>query len=143
MKTITIGRDPNNVVVIKDHTVSRHHMQITQHDDGRIILSDLQSVNGTYVNGQRVEGTVELHYGDIVKIGDTTLNWEYYSLAEALKNLPNESPTRPPFKNAMCYSPAPPPDWDPNDDRTLTIVIISSGVLGFIIATTVALFFLD
>ena len=69
MKTITFGRQQDNDVTVSNHTVSRHHMIIAQDNDGRIILFDLQSVNGTYVNGQRVDGTIELHYGDIVKIG--------------------------------------------------------------------------
>lgn len=51
MKTITIGRHPDNNVVINDPIVGRHHLRIMQYDDGHYSVLDLNSTNGTYVNG--------------------------------------------------------------------------------------------
>ena len=78
MKTITIGRHPDNNVVIKDPIVGRHHLQITQHDDGHFSVADLNSKNGTFINGKRVYGEVRLSPSDEIQIGRTTLPWQNY-----------------------------------------------------------------
>ena len=78
MKVITIGRSSENDVPVSDPKVSRHHLQIVQHDNGSYTLSDFGSTNGTYVNGQRVYGEIILSPNDIVRIGDTTLRWNVY-----------------------------------------------------------------
>lgn len=85
MKVVSIGRDPNNDVVIDDPLVSRHHLQIIQNENGTIMLEDSGSTNGTYVNGQRISGRVRLFAKDVVKIGDTVLPWRsYFSSAETI-----------------------------------------------------------
>ncbi|SME90648.1 HD domain-containing phosphohydrolase [Pseudobacteriovorax antillogorgiicola] len=67
----TIGRDPKNVVVIADGEASRYHFRIKQR--GRLyILEDLESRNGTYVNGDRVINTT-LKGGDKILLGSTEL----------------------------------------------------------------------
>ena len=78
MKTITIGRHPDNNVVINDPMVGRHHLQITQHDDGHFSVLDLNSKNGTFVNGKRVYGEVRLSMNDEIQVGRTTLPWLNY-----------------------------------------------------------------
>lgn len=78
MKVITIGRSSSNNVIINDPKVSRHHLQIIQHDDGHYSLSDFGSSNGTFINGQRIGGEVRLSPNDIVTIGDTNLPWNTY-----------------------------------------------------------------
>lgn len=78
MKVVTIGRSSQNEVTINDSKVSRHHCQIIQHDNGSFSLSDFGSTNGTYVNGKRVRGEVWLNPNDVVRIGDTTLQWRSY-----------------------------------------------------------------
>ena len=50
---VTIGREEGNVLRLNDERVSRYHAKI-QHDEGDTILTDLDSTNGTRVNGQRV-----------------------------------------------------------------------------------------
>jgi len=56
----------------RDADVGRHHARIVPRDDGRVgfMLVDLGSRNGTFVNGRRVDGTVDLCPGDIVQLGD-------------------------------------------------------------------------
>lgn len=78
MKTITIGRHPDNNVVINDQIVGRHHLQITQHDDGHFSVLDLNSKNGTFINGKRVYGEVRLSPNDKIQIGRTALPWTTY-----------------------------------------------------------------
>lgn len=78
MKVITIGRQPDNMVVVNDSTVGRRHAQIIQHDDGHISIVDLSSKNGTFVNGKRILDEAPLAPGDQVQIGSTNLPWEGY-----------------------------------------------------------------
>jgi serine protease Do len=56
----------------RDAHVGRHHARIVPRHDGRVgfVLVDLGSRNGTFVNGRRVDGIVDLCPGDIVQLGD-------------------------------------------------------------------------
>ena len=78
MKIITIGRSPSNDVNINDPKVSRAHCQIIQDDNGRFRLVDVNSLNGTFVNGTQRHGEVPLNKTDIIRIGNTTLPWQSY-----------------------------------------------------------------
>lgn len=79
MKVITIGRsNEGNDVIIDDPWVSRHHFQIVQDDNGSFRLADFGSTNGTYINGQKVSGEVELDENDIIRVGNTTIPWRQY-----------------------------------------------------------------
>lgn len=79
MKVITIGRaKEGNNIVINDIRVSRNHLQIILDDDGSYYAIDLDSTNGTYVNGKRITNRVLLKEGDTIVIGTTTLKWEQY-----------------------------------------------------------------
>jgi pSer/pThr/pTyr-binding forkhead associated (FHA) protein len=62
-----IGRHPDSTICLDDVTVSRRHAHLEQHD-GQVVLRDLGSLNGTYVNQERIEETVLAH-GDEVQIG--------------------------------------------------------------------------
>lgn len=64
---ITIGREEDNAVQLNDERVSRFHAKV-QEDGGRIILTDLESTNGTRVNGHPIQMHV-LRIGDQVSIG--------------------------------------------------------------------------
>ena len=72
----TVGRHENSDLLLDDVSVSRHHAIFTRTASGRITLRDLNSLNGTYVNGTRVEETT-LHSADEVQIGKFKLVfWE-------------------------------------------------------------------
>lgn len=86
MKIVTIGRDPGNDVVINDSVVSRWHCEIIQDDSGNFLLKDIQSTNGTYVNGVRRSGTTRLNKSDIIRIGNTTLPWQTYIYSDNSRN---------------------------------------------------------
>ncbi len=65
-KALTIGREPENTVMLPLDAVSRKHAEVKRHRRS-IIIKDLDSTNGTYVNGARVEEHV-LCQGDLVGI---------------------------------------------------------------------------
>ena len=63
----SIGRSPDSDIFLDDITVSRRHVIIQRDEDG-LSLHDVGSLNGTYVNHERVD-EARLHYGDEVQIG--------------------------------------------------------------------------
>jgi hypothetical protein len=65
----TIGRDASCDLAISDLTVSRQHAQLERTPEGWL-LSDLESTNGTRVNGWRVRGQVPVRAGDLVSFGN-------------------------------------------------------------------------
>jgi pSer/pThr/pTyr-binding forkhead associated (FHA) protein len=72
----TIGRSDDNVLVLDgDDYASAHHARVESGLDGTWVL-DLGSTNGTYVNGERIEGRRRLHEGDLLQVGDTELAFE-------------------------------------------------------------------
>jgi ABC transport system ATP-binding/permease protein len=68
---VTIGRTPDNGLVISDLGVSRKHAELRKSPSGRYQIIDLGSHNGTFVNGNRVD-QAELTESDIVSIGPAT-----------------------------------------------------------------------
>jgi Nif-specific regulatory protein len=66
----TIGRDPANAVAVIDPSVSRKHCLLRRDDDGRYQVLDLDSRNGTAVNGVPVKEQW-LHHGDEIATGDS------------------------------------------------------------------------
>lgn len=72
--TMTIGRDLGNDIVIDDSRVSRHHAEI-RHTAGKVSIGDLNSTNGTWVNGQRTTERI-LANGDRISIGGVELFFE-------------------------------------------------------------------
>ncbi|MGH3209161.1 MAG: FHA domain-containing protein [Trebonia sp.] len=64
----SIGRDASCDLAIADMTVSRLHAQLERRPDGWL-LSDLESTNGTRVNGWRVRGKIPVRAGDLVSFG--------------------------------------------------------------------------
>lgn len=70
-----IGRS-SEALPISDTTVSRRHSELTP-DDGQWYLRDLDSSNGTFVNGTRIAGRVKLSPGDQIRCGSTLLVFAY------------------------------------------------------------------
>jgi pSer/pThr/pTyr-binding forkhead associated (FHA) protein len=68
-KSITIGRGHQCDIQILTHFVSREHARITT-DHGTVIIEDLASTNGVFVNSIRVDRH-ELRHGDLLTIGET------------------------------------------------------------------------
>jgi Nif-specific regulatory protein len=71
-ESVTIGRAPTNTIVVKDERCSRNHAEVFQ-SQGQWTLRDLDSRNGTLIDGQRVQHDYHLQAGDIVRIGNSHL----------------------------------------------------------------------
>ncbi len=86
----TIGRELKNDLILDDPRVSRMHAILLK-VDGSVILRDLESGNGTYVNGHRIQPNTDfkLKEGDQVKLGSCTL---IFQTADPLRTqVPSES----------------------------------------------------
>jgi adenylate cyclase len=68
----TIGRHPDNTIQVLDRIISKEHAQIQRAGDGRFLLRDLRSLNGTFIRGERV-GEHYLVDGEEVTMGSTRL----------------------------------------------------------------------
>ncbi len=87
-----IGRDPECDIVIADRQVSRFHARLTRNRES-VTVEDLGSKNGTYVNGERIEGEHVLEDGDVLQIAliqgflffvsDSTIGLDTYALPVA------------------------------------------------------------
>lgn len=69
-EVVNIGRDLANDIVIRDSQVSRYHSRLTLQDQDYTI-EDLDSSNGTRVNGAQISGRVALNDGDFLALGDS------------------------------------------------------------------------
>lgn len=92
---ITIGRKPDNQLVIQDPKTSSHHAVIRPEKQGHSIV-DLGSTNGTFVNEQLLEpGRPRLlGRGDTIRIGDTRFIYEPVASAVQSSNLVSDGPTQ-------------------------------------------------
>ncbi len=68
---VTIGREEGNIVQLNDERISRFHIKI-QEDQGKLVLTDLESTNGTRVNGEDAQLRI-LQYGDVIAVGRSIL----------------------------------------------------------------------
>jgi FHA domain len=73
---VMIGRVEDNDLQLPDEKVSRHHAVIEQEDGGRVVLRDLNSRNGTYVDGVRLAGSRVLTGGEQLRLGGAQLRVE-------------------------------------------------------------------
>lgn len=102
MKVITIGRSSENDIVVDDFKVSRVHLQLV-FNDGICSVVDLNSSNGTFVNGQKINGEVRLQPNDVVRIGNTTLPWQEYVNTHTTPTPPNIPTSPEPNKKTWLY----------------------------------------
>ena len=79
MDKVLVGRDPTScaIAITTDDAVSSKHCEIS-FIDGQYYVEDMDSSNGTYVNGYRISAKEEIKAGDKIKIG----KWEYFFTAE-------------------------------------------------------------
>ncbi len=71
----SLGRHPNNSIQLLDKIVSKEHCIVEQRE-GMFILRDLGSLNGTYINGERVRGEQMLRHGDEIALGSTRARYD-------------------------------------------------------------------
>src|SRR6185369_153711 len=71
----SLGRHPNNTIQLLDKIVSKEHCILEQRE-GQFVLRDLGSLNGTYVNSERVRGEQLLRHGDEIALGSTRARYD-------------------------------------------------------------------
>lgn len=81
-----LGRARGNTVRIPSAEVSRRHCRLLL-KDGLVTLEDLDSANGTFLNGRRVKAPETVHPGDAIEVGPVTFVIEYELTTEALRRL--------------------------------------------------------
>ena len=70
--SVTFGRAEDADVLLDDPYASEFHLRFTAEED-RLVLQDLGSTNGTYLNGRRVSAPVTVSKGDAVQVGKTVM----------------------------------------------------------------------
>jgi len=72
-----VGRHPANVIQLLDTIVSKEHA-VLELQNRVMVLRDLGSMNGTYINGERVptQGTQALRHGDEIRMGNTVMRYD-------------------------------------------------------------------
>ncbi len=129
---VTIGREEGNVLRLNDERVSRYHAKVqTEEDD--VILTDLDSTNGTRVNGATVQ-IRRLRAGDQLSIGRTMLLFGTMEEIEARRTSHTKAPAaqqggaqtlrtdelaeavRAPHVLAAAADNSPSPEWSPRDE---------------------------
>jgi len=83
---ISIGREEGNTIQLNDERISRFHCKILA-DNQHLVLTDLESTNGTKVNGQPVQLRL-LRYGDLIVIGRSVL---LFGTSEQIRSRVNET----------------------------------------------------
>jgi pSer/pThr/pTyr-binding forkhead associated (FHA) protein len=81
-RTTRVGRDPAAAIVIQDSSVSRFHAQITRQASG-YYLADLESSNGTQVNGESVSEPHRIVVGDLLRFGEVVFRCEEAPIVSA------------------------------------------------------------
>lgn len=100
---LAIGRDPGGDIVISDPQVSRQHARIRRQGP-LMIIEDVGSTNGTFVNGMRLTGPHTLVNGDVINLGDAvTLTYHGVDVAvtEPLAGRPTTVSPAPPSYRAQ------------------------------------------
>ena len=68
---VTIGREEGNTIQLNDERISRYHLKL-QADHSKIVLTDLDSTNGTKVNGEEIHVRI-VRDGDMIALGRSVL----------------------------------------------------------------------
>ena len=66
---VSIGRVQGNDIVLPKGNISKRHSKLTFHD-GKMVVSDAKSTNGTYVNGRKIGEATPVRPGDKIFVGD-------------------------------------------------------------------------
>ena len=104
---VTIGRVQGNDIVLPKGNVSKRHARIVL-KDGKFIIVDLKSTNGTYVNGRKITSPLVVKDSDKIYIGDFIVGVDE-AASGAEGDGPSETTTSPPAERVA----APPPDMRP------------------------------
>ncbi|MBQ7697182.1 MAG: FHA domain-containing protein [Paludibacteraceae bacterium] len=128
MKKITFGRLSDNDIVLDNQAVSRYHGYLTI-DGSRVYVADNDSTNGTFVNGERIDGKVPLRSGDKVMIANKIkLDWQRYAPMDA-KTVRNEEdytyrqPERPQYREKPAREEKKTSFWDGQGGKIVKYIL--------------------
>ncbi|MDX1624874.1 MAG: EAL domain-containing protein [Wenzhouxiangellaceae bacterium] len=76
-----IGRGTDCAVQINEPSISRNHAELRRGHDGEWLLADLESTNGSWLNGERVVEPVALRDGDVIHVGDQEMRFRTEDVA--------------------------------------------------------------
>ena len=113
--TYMIGRNPSCQIRFDFPDVSERHAVLTVRD-GRAVVEDLHSANGTYVNGEPIDGAVVLDSGMVVQVGESMLrvcdenDWAVKAAEDDAQDEPAAGEAEPVAQNAEEDDEPPPPD---------------------------------
>ena len=113
--TYMIGRNPSCQIRFDFPEVSERHAILTVRD-GRAVVEDLHSANGTYVNGEPIDGAVVLDSGMVVQVGESMLrvcdenDWAVKAAEDDAQDEPAAGEAEPVAQNAEEDDEPPPPD---------------------------------
>lgn len=93
-QALIVGRGTNSQTRLRDPEISRVHFSV-EYNNGRILVTDLGSSTGTYVNGLRIRETTEIDTGDEINVGGSKI---FVSLVGRI-----ESDTMEPSRNSILY----------------------------------------
>lgn len=136
MKTINIGRSPDNDISLEtDKMISAHHLKLTYADADRMFIEDLESTNGTFVNGKKIPAIqpYPIQKNDVIKIGQTVLPWQNY-----LKDV-SKPPTTETVLDPTPFMPQPRPISRPPLKRNHSDYILQYVIAGLIVTSIVLL----
>jgi pSer/pThr/pTyr-binding forkhead associated (FHA) protein len=74
-RVITVGRDADNTVCLPYKTVGRKHLKVTL-DQTSLTIEDLNTTNGTYLNGDRIASALTINYGDQIALGPYLIEFQ-------------------------------------------------------------------
>jgi pilus assembly protein CpaF len=111
---INVGRVQGNDLMLPKGNVSKHHARLL-YRDGRFIVTDLKSTNGTYVNGRKISQATIVREGDKIYIGDFVLRLETQAATAEGAGYPaqDDSQGRTPARAAPIPREAAPPQMQP------------------------------
>ena len=121
---VTIGREEGNIIQLNDDRVSRYHLKI-QEDQDRVVLTDLESTNGTKVNGEDIQLRI-LRHGDMICVGRSILLFGSPGEIEGrMTTLRGERPKRPepaadPSDSSVRFD----INWQDEEDLQATIHVV-------------------
>jgi len=115
---ITIGRSDDNALALREAVISKRHARIVI-KDGRYILVDLKSVNGTFVNGRKITAPLLVKPGDRITMGNFVLELDL-PVPPAIDDEPTLD--RAPLGRPATRPPPPPIGRDPVETRLLAAI---------------------
>jgi pSer/pThr/pTyr-binding forkhead associated (FHA) protein len=109
--SLTVGRDPHNDISISDPQISRQHARIVRRGD-QMVIEDMGSTNGTYINGLRLSGPHTLASGDVIGLGDV-VTLTYHTVSPSATEPLAGRATIPLGRQPRYETPPAPPAYEP------------------------------